>query len=160
MDLTPERLSSLQTFFFKFIFSLIWIGGIASATSSMWIAYIFGHKSDGGPPEMKFVLLAMTIAGSAYIYWSCIRLKKVRMDQQFLYISNYIHEIQVPLSMVERVTEFRWDNTHPVTIHFVRATEFGQSITFMPKIRVFGFLSSHPVVDKIRTAANLNYPGI
>ncbi|MDR3411632.1 MAG: hypothetical protein P4L87_11940 [Formivibrio sp.] len=156
MSEIPERLSSLQTFIFKFIFPVVWIGGFSTGTVAMWVSFLSGNKPNGAPSEIKYVFLALTIAGSAYIYWSCIRLKRVRMDRQFLYISNYAQEIKVPLSMAESVSEFRWDNAHPVTIHFVRPTEFGSSITFMPKVRLFGFWSSHPVVEQIRSAAKLH----
>jgi len=160
MEPVPETLSSLQTFIFKFIFPVFWISGFSVGTGMMWIPVLSGQRGDASPPELKFVFLAITIAGSAYIYWSCIRLKRVRMDGQFLYLSNYLREIQVPLAAVESVTEFRWENSHPVTIHFVRPTEFGSSVTFMPKMRPFGFFSSHPVVGRIRAAAKLQAPGL
>jgi len=76
------------------------------------------------------------------------------MDDRALYISNYAKEIAVPLANVAEVTENRWINIHPVTITFHSDTAFGSQIVFMPKTRWFGFWSSHPVVDEIRTAAN------
>jgi hypothetical protein len=156
MNEIPERLSSLQTFLFKFIFPSLWIGGFSTSTAAMWGSFLSGNNPNGAASEIKYVFFALTIAGSAYIYWSCIRLKRVRMDCHFLFISNYVKEIKVPLSMVKSVSEFRWDNAHPVTIRFMRPIDFGSSIIFMPKVRFFGFWSSHPVVERIRSAAKLN----
>lgn len=79
-------------------------------------------------------------------------LKRVRIDQEFLYVSNYRREIALPLSSIDAVTENRWINLHPVTIHLRVPTAFGQKITFMPKGLVFGW-SSHPVVEELRNAA-------
>jgi hypothetical protein len=92
--------------------------------------------------------------GGAVVYWRCVRLKRVRMDDTSLYVSNYLREIQVPLRQVADVTENRWVNIHPVTIQFRSATEFGERVVFMPKRRLFGFWRSHPVVAEIRHAVD------
>ena len=84
--------------------------------------------------------------------WMCVPLKRVRTDGRNLYISNYFHEITVPLTAVGDVTENRWINIHPVTIHFRRDTEFGRRITFMPTTRMFSSWSSHPVVEELHQA--------
>ena len=156
MSSSPRTLSSAQTFPMKVLFPLLWISGFAAATLSLFLAPGFWHGPDGGPPEpeLKWLFLLITLAGAVFIWWACIRLKRVRMDDKALYISNYSTEIVVPLVNVAEVTENRWLNIHPVTITFHADTEFGSQVVFMPKTRWFGFWSSHPVVDEIRTAAN------
>jgi hypothetical protein len=67
-----------------------------------------------------------------------------------MYISNYLNECAVPLSDIDRVSEQRWINTHPITVYFRSQTPFGDHIKFMPKIRIFGFFSSHPIVAELR----------
>ena len=152
MDDATDNLSSLWTLFYKFLFPTLWIGGFAFGTGTVWLTG--GGGQDAMPAAVKVGMTAALFGGTAFIYWSCCRLKRVRMDAHFLYISNYFQEIQVPVEQVERVTEWKWDNTHPVTIHFIRPTEFGSAITFMPKMRMFGLWSSHPVVEQILTAAD------
>ena len=78
-----------------------------------------------------------------------MRLKKVSLDGETLIVSNYFREIKIPAGLIERVTEIRWINIHPVTIHFRSVTEFGKQITFMPKIRFFKSWSPHPVVAEL-----------
>jgi hypothetical protein len=56
----------------------------------------------------------------------------------------------VPINFIESVTENRWINVHPVTVHFRGDTEFGRTITFMPKSRLMFFWSSHPVVGELK----------
>src|SRR5512142_460229 len=154
MDHEPYTISSAQTFVMKFIFPAVWIGGFAATTLSLFLFPNSWHDADGGPtdPSLKWFFLVATILGTAFIWWACVRLKRVRMDTKFLYISNYSTEIVVPLANVSEVTENRWVNSHPVTIHFHSDSEFGTQVTFMPKIRWFAFWSSHPVVDEIRRA--------
>jgi len=152
-----RTLSSAQTFLMKFVFPVLWIGGFAAGTTAMFLAGEGQYDGAGQPPpsEMKWIFLLVTLAGSAFIYWCCVRLKRVSIDGSSLVISNYLKEIVVPLRELERVSENRWINIHPVTLSFRRETDFGRSVVFMPRMRLFSFLSSHPVVEEIRTAARL-----
>lgn len=150
----PRTLSSMQTFLMKVVFPVIWIGLFGFGTFMLWVGAISGRAGASAPAFLKWQFLVMWIAGSAFILWSCGRLKRVRIDREFLYVSNYRREVAVPLSMIEDVTENRWINIHPVTVRFRVPTEFGQTITFMPTARFFGW-SSHPVVKELREAAHL-----
>ena len=153
----PHTLSSAQTFWMKVVVPVLWIGGFAVGTTAMFLASQWLHDSAGHPPpsEMKWIFLFVTLAGSAYIYWYCVRLKRVSIEGSSLVISNYLKEIVVPLRELESVSENRWINIHPVTLSFRRETDFGRRVMFMPCLRWFSFLSSHPVVDELRTAAGL-----
>ena len=157
MSSEPETISSAQTFWMKFVFPAIWIGAFALGTLSLFLSHNSWQDTDNGPPDpgMKWLFLVMTIVGTAFIWWSCVPLKRIRMDSHALYVSNYSTEVVVPLTNVTEVTENRWINIHPVTIHFHADTEFGSHVTFMPKVRWFAFWSSHPVVEKIQRAADL-----
>jgi hypothetical protein len=152
----PRRLlSSQQTFWMKVIFPIFWIGGFAVATITLWLPGGGGWEGANGEPvdpAFKWFFLGMTSVGTVFIWWICMRLKRVQMDNSALYISNYSTEIVVPLNNVAGVTENRLINIHPVTIVFRSETAFGSQIVFMPESRWFGFWSSHPVVEEIQNA--------
>ena len=150
-----KTLSSAQTFLMKVLFPAVWISGFGLGTLWLWLGTMHGKNGALPPDEMKWQFLLAWIAGSAFILWGCAGLKRVRMDSVNLYISNYLREISVPLTMISDVTENRWINIHPGTIHFRNATRFGQKVTFMPTIRLFGLWSSHPVVTELRRHAGL-----
>src|ERR1041385_5026184 len=139
-----ERLSSLQTFFSKFIFPPIWIGAFGlGVTKTMTTA----------DPRSWLPIFVFWMVGSGFIYWSCARLKKVSIDEKNLYVSNYLQEIAVPFSFIGDVTQNRWLNNQMVTIHFKFPTEFGDKIVFMPTFRFFAFVGPHPVVDRLKQLA-------
>jgi len=154
MESSATLLSSRETFIMKVLFPILWIGGFAAATVGLFLFPDSWHGAEGGAPdpEAKWTFLTITIVGALFIWWTCIRLKRVRMDHHALYVSNYAKDIEVPLANVAEVTENRWINIHPVTLVFHAKTEFGSRIVFMPKVRWFAFWSSHPVVDDIRRA--------
>jgi hypothetical protein len=136
----------------KFGLPLFWVAGFGFWTGRLFLAGDrFGHRPP--TPEMKWVFLAILLVGSAVIYAWGLRLMRVVMTDGELRISNYRREIVVPLSEVDQVTENRWVNIHPVTVQFVRRTDFGQRIVFMPKARPFALFSSHPIVAELRAAS-------
>lgn len=138
----------------KIVFPAIWI--------PLWgvgILSMFSGGFEGVDAATKWLFLIAWVVGCAFIYWSCIRLKEVSVDDDFLYVSNYLKEISIPLSEIYDVTENMWLNSHPVTIHLQSPSEFGDKITFMPKVRLFSFLSSHPVVEELKELASANSPG-
>ena len=136
-------LSSRLTFITKTVFPACWIVGFGAVTALFW-------AGSGLRAETGWLFLFAWIAGAISFLWWCIPLKKVRVDGDELHVSNFRKEIVVPLTFIESVTENRWVNVHPVTIHFRGDTEFGRKIAFMPKARVMFFWSSHPVVGELR----------
>ena len=146
-----RTLSSAQTFFTKFITPVLCLAAFCALTF-IYLNTPGGLRTRSGAPipaglQMLFVpVLALLLA---YVCWYCVRLKRVRIDPEALYISNFQTEIRVPLRDVSDVSENRWIKLHPITIRFTRETEFGNSVVFMPKARWFGGWSPHPVVAEL-----------
>ena len=152
--MTPRTLSSAETLLMKFVFPPLWIVGCAFVTATLFFYPGFWHPADSGLPAglMKWFFLVATVVGARYVWAWYVPIKRVRMDDTMLYISNYSTEIAVPLADVAGVSEKRWLRLHPVTIEFRTETAFGPQIIFMPRLRLFGFWFSHPVVEEIRAA--------
>lgn len=148
-----KRLSSSMTIIQKFIFPTLWIGGFGFGTLTLWLGAMTGKNGNLPPYDAKWGFLLMWIAGSIFILWGCAGLKKVILTSDSLIVSNYFREITIPVEMIERVTENCWINIRPVTVHFRCTTDFGERITFMPKIKLFLlFWKSHPVIEELRQA--------
>lgn len=137
----------------KFVFPTIWVSMFGLGTLGLFFDSLRGPNNSSPPEAMKWGFLGGWIAGTIFIYWGCVRLKRVRINDSAIYVSNYLKEIRIPFDAVASVTEIRWINIHPVTIHLRSATEFGDRITFMPKIRIFNW-RSHPVVEELRELAH------
>jgi hypothetical protein len=150
--LAPRTISSRQTLAAKAI-AILWIVLFGAGTLGMWLGVFHGRDNESPPTPLKWVFLAVWLAASSFIAWALPRMKKVRIDGSSLYVSNYLREIAVPLSEIDRVTENRWLNHHPVTIHLRHDTDFGRTITFMPQVLFFLFWRSHPIVAELRALA-------
>jgi uncharacterized protein (TIGR03067 family) len=143
LDALTKTLSTSLTFLIKVVFPILWMGGYSVAALILFARPGIWPGENGGPvdPLLKWVCLCASVVGGLFIWWCCIRLKRVRMDDRALYISNYRTEIVVPLTHVARVSEYLWAHSHPVTIEFRAKTEFGSRIVFEPKARLFGPLA-------------------
>jgi hypothetical protein len=60
------------------------------------------------PASGAWIISFFAAVGALFIWRTCIPLKRVRMDDQALYISNFKTEITVPLRDVAEVTENYW----------------------------------------------------
>ena len=140
----------------KVVFPLVWISAFGMATLALWSDSFHTKKGAPALEEMKWIFLAAWITGTTFILWLNAGLKQVRMDSQNLYVSNFLREISVPFRMIADVTENRWINIHPVTVHFRGDTEFGRQIKFMPTARFPTSWSSHPVVAELKQKAGLS----
>ena len=143
---TRHSLSSISTFFFKFIFPAIWIG-------SLGIGVIKSLLSEPQEKGNWFILAFLFVF--IIFYWNLFRIKSVEIDNRYLYVSNYIKTIRVPFSQIEDVTEL-FLNPRPIRITFKKVTEFGIEIVFVPYVDFQGWFSgSHPAVAKLRELAGL-----
>ena len=142
----PRLLSSRQTFWLKVLFPLLWSGGFGAGTVALWV----DRMSPAPPPLLKWVFLGAWLGGSALIWWTCCRLKRVRVDETYLYVSNFRTEVRIPLAALLRISEKPWVSQNLVTLEFRMPTAFGQRIVFTPKARWISPWTSHPVVAELR----------
>jgi hypothetical protein len=147
-----RTVSSLQTLFVKIVFQFVF-GGLA-----LWMLVLsFVNFREIGFPHALFMLGWMV--GGFAACWLGFQLKKVSVDDKFLYVSNYLKEISIPLSDIELVTQNKWLNVRPVTVHLKRVSVFGCKIKFMPPVEFkFGF-KDHPVVEELWKLAKAQNTG-
>src|SRR5438105_1839474 len=107
-----ETVSSSLTFLYKFVFTTLWSGGFGLGTAFMFLS------SKAEAHEMRSQFAAAWIIGTAFIWWSCARLKRVELNGTSLIISNYRDDITVPVDQIIAVRQNRLMNLRPVTLTF------------------------------------------
>jgi hypothetical protein len=142
-----ETVSSSLTFFYKFVFTTVWSGGLGMGTAFMFLS------RQNNSPAMGWPFAAIWLVGSVVIWGMCGRLKRVRLNGTTLMISNYRDEIAVPISDIVQVKQNRLVNLRPVFLTFRRETPFGYTVTFMPRVS-FRMFSEDDIVVRLRRLAN------
>src|SRR5882724_5022868 len=90
----PCKVTSAQTFVMKAIFPVVWIAGFGAGTLMVWRARLQTAAQSLPPPEWKWLFLGGFVCGGAFIVRTCVPLKRVRLTQDTLLISNYWREIR------------------------------------------------------------------
>ena len=144
-----RTLSSPLTFFWEFAATPLLAGGYVWVMAARWSD---GWKHRDGTPAsaatMALVIVCL-ITTVACLVWLSARLKSVAVDDTALYVSNYVTEIQVPLSEVTDVREcgtLRW---FFVEIDLRHPTAFGHHIDFRSML-CFYWSGLHPTVKELQ----------
>jgi hypothetical protein len=139
-----KQISSDTTAFWKYIFPGLWIplvgigaiaAGFQAANEPGWSLFVFGW-----------------IIASAYLIWFARRLKFVSIDEEFVYVSQFRNQIQIPLTHIERVKENFGARPKLITLTLNHPSEFGTEIVFVATPLVFTAFRSHPIVQEIERA--------
>lgn len=145
-----SKISSLWTFFAKFIFPLPFFVFALLQIISVWSAKNSTTNGTTWPPLLVYLWLGFPLG----VVVSFGNVKRIYMDKQNLYISNYLKEIVVPIRNVQSVEEYPGPRLRPAKIRFREATAFGMQVAFIPR-------DSHPpwrrsvVVSELRKMADL-----
>jgi hypothetical protein len=145
-----RQLSARLTILAKIIMPGLWIFVWSLTTLMMFIGLDERTQSPG------FLFFGVGFASIVILYFTVMKYMKVAIDDRFLYVSNYLKEVSIPLSNIQDVTEIIWLRGHPVTIHLKTPSEFGSKITFMPMSQGFKFFQPHPVVGELKELAKIN----
>jgi hypothetical protein len=138
----------------------IWIGGFGWGTLQLWLHpadVVFDGVRGGATRHDQLSFLAIWVVLTPLIVAWARWLKRVRSPPDgMLLVSNYLTEVAIPLSDVERVTQNWWLGTRPVVIHLRHESPFGRSIALIPGgFRRTFFGREDYVVGELRELAGL-----
>ena len=132
--------SDYLTALYALVLPMVWIAMTGFEVLGPWRGLLPRFQADGWIIGTWLVITAILVR-------LCTRIKRVSLGDGKLYISNYLRQITVSCDLIERATENCWLSINPVTIHLRQATEFGDRIVFLPKVRWFN-VNTHPVVNE------------
>jgi predicted PurR-regulated permease PerM len=141
-------ISSKATFFYKFVFPLLWIafaGFIIFIVHSNLASF---HTRAEAKTARLIVILVLAVV-TVIIYWVFPRIKKVELMEDALQISNYSQTIVVPLRDIASVSGSILMDPELIWIRFREPAEFGVKIVFIGQHRFFRGFTRHPVVKEL-----------
>lgn len=143
-----QRLSTSSTYFYKIILPILYFTvflGLSILMLSFNIAFV----------GVLSFLIAATIFSLVFLRFF-YGIKKVSIDPQFLYVSNFKEEIKIPFSEIDAVTENVWILPRKITVRLNKPSSFGKRIDFLGYYQPFIFFKTHPAVEEIRARMTTN----
>jgi len=152
-DNMNDKLSSSSTYYYKVLLPAVWIIMFGFVTIEIWLG-LFDQQSPVAE-EGKFLFLVAWIIGFAFMLRYTVCLKTVSLDKDDLVIKNFNRVIRVPLSNINHISESRLWRPKTISLTVYPPCEFGEKITFIPRISLKSFFlkqlwEDHPVVERLR----------
>ena len=145
-----QRVSTNLTLLLKLFLPTFWAVFFGSFVVALWLTP-FSHFL--GLPALTFRLLltGAYLLGLALIWRTLWQLKRVEMDAEYVYATDYFKHFRYPWTNVERLEEKDFLLFRTVTIHLKVPGRFGKRLVFIPSMhRLQDFLNEHPrVVRKL-----------
>jgi hypothetical protein len=144
-----RRISSRTTFWYKWIFPIIWFGGLAAFAG----AALFTSIAHSGTQFFPFVIMPVLMAVFGYILMKKLifdLVDEVWDDGSSLIIRNRGEEDRVALSNIMNVSYSPLINPPRVTLTLRQPSNFGNEISFSAPVRFIPFAKSPLIEDLIR----------
>ncbi len=141
--LTMQRISSNATLFFALFLPTIWTVFFGACTLAVWLV----HFSVGGTSVlvMRLGVTFFFLGGVFLLRKTLMRLRRVDLDEEFVFASNYFKTARYPYPQIEKITERDLGIFHLVRIYLQAPGIFGKRITFLLDEAMFkNFLEKHP----------------
>lgn len=142
-----KELSSPLTFFYKYVFILLWLVGFAAGTNGILLA---------GPAEPRWgQYLIIWIVIALCIFFSCGHVKKVTLKGKKLQISNFLKTVEIDVADIASVDGSSFLSPRLVWFQLRTPCAFGSKITFLPAHRKARGIGKHPLVQELARELNI-----
>ena len=145
---TPKtfNVSSTSTVFLKYFLPTIW----TVFFGTLFVVILFaGHVRVGTMDSTVFKLIYgfCFLSIIALMYFTIFKLRRVELDEEFVYVTNYIKTYRYPFNSIESIKKFHYGWWLIYRIELKEAGFFGKRITFLAKKkRLVTFLKDNPQV--------------
>ena len=95
--------------------------------------------------------LLFFLGGVAFLYFTLLQLKRVEIDHDHVYVTNFFKSYRYPFANVRQIVERNFILFHIATIELYQPGSFGRKIHFMESRQKFDdFVKSYPeLADKL-----------
>jgi hypothetical protein len=101
------------------------------------------------PTSFNIGLTVFFALGVALLYWALMRLKRVEMDAEYVYVTNYFKTYRYSWDSLEKIEESDYLFFRSVHLFLKTAGNFGKKITFVASRKRFNeFLIDHPEISQ------------
>ncbi len=144
-----QRVSSNLTLFLKLFLPTVWIVFFTTFGTMLFIIDEYKLPFLTSPyfkyPYILFFVLFLTL-----LYFTFIQLKRVEMDGQFYYVSNYMKTFRLVYDDIEKVDKMKLGPLMWVTYKLKAKGSFGKKITFLANNQLYNmFMNDHPEIAKL-----------
>lgn len=124
------NVSSRWTVIVKYFVPTLWIsffGALALGFFKMDEEWIFGYPAT----QFKIGFVLFLLTGVLFFYWAFMGLKRVEVDDRFLYVTNYRKAFRYPFHNVDKIEKNSFLIFNSYTVFLKEGGSFGDKFTFI-----------------------------
>jgi len=142
-----KHVSSSATLFLKYALPVGCAVFFGSMTLAFWFTDNINAVADVPILTFRLILTGAFLTLMLLLYLSVMKIKRVEMDDHFVYVTNYFKNVRYPYHQVEKIEKKNFIIFKRISIHLKQAATFGKTITFISsRNRLTNFLKDHPEV--------------
>ena len=139
-----ERISSNLTLVYKIVLPVFWLVLVGGTTVAILLAN-FAGVGNTSALTVKGVMLFIFASGTLFLALTLMRLKRVEVGPEGIYVTNYFKNVRYPFSEVESITATSLLIFSVATLHLKGKGSFGQHLPFIPSpSRFYAFFEENP----------------
>ena len=140
-----QNISSNLTMLLKLFIPTLWIAFFGLFTLATLIST--PETSIISNSYFKMGVPIFFISGCTILYFTLMRLKRVDMDENFMYVSNYFKTFRYTYPSIEKIIERDFLLFYTIHVHLKESGEFGKKIVFISRSNKLNrYLKAHPKV--------------
>lgn len=139
-----QRVSTNLTLFFKFFIPVFWLVFFGAFTIA---ALLLDYEYVGSISAATFRIgtVLFFVSGAVLFAFTLMRLKRVEMDENFVFVTNYFKSVRYPYHNIEKIEESSFLFLKVVSIHLKTPGSFGRRVVFLASLKLYQlFWDAHP----------------
>ena len=143
-----QRVSSNLTIFLKLFLPTFWIVFFGAFTG---VILLSKNSYFGQFPALPFKIgtVFFYLSGLVMFYFTLLKLKRVELGREQLYVTNYFKHVRYPYRDVEMIEDSSIGFFRTATVQLKAAGTFGSRITFVVSGANYDhFWKTHPELEK------------
>lgn len=139
-----QQVSTSLTLFLKIFLPVFWTTIFFTFTMAVW--FLTTSHFAGIPIQtFRYGMLFFLLMGLAFFYFTVFQLKRVEMDQDHIFVTNYFKNFKYPWSNVKDIEERDFIIFRTIHIVLKEPGTFGKKISFVASRRKFNaFIKENP----------------
>lgn len=142
------RISSNLTLFYKVFIPIFWIVLFGAILASIWTLPV--RVSGLSTMSFRIVATLFYFGMLLFLYWACMRLKRIEIDENYIYVSNYFKNYRYPHHDIEKIVRPKRPIFSIAYIYLKGKGSLGSRISFVPASSLYD--------DFFRIHKNLEFP--
>lgn len=126
---SPKRISTSMTLFFRLFVPISWIVFFGAFTIGLLVTSNLPAVLDN--LYFRIGIILFYLAGLVFLYFTILRLKRVEIDRDFVYVTDYFKTYRYPFHNIASIHEINLYLFLLCTIRFKEKGSFGNKIHFL-----------------------------